>query len=584
MRAYREGNSPTRKVFLSRRGAAAGEEGVNLSHYFPRPEDEYPSSSSPSFFLPYYTGSGGQYRHQGPPQYYCDPRQSDRRAAPHGYARPDDSWEEDDEAVYQMEQRLRRQQQQRGMGGGGAGSRQAGATPPSSRAAQRGGPPRPRHRSPSPFEEDEEDYDEGNEEIAVVRSTERVRYRNEVTLKLLDFVRDVSDMSDCKGTMCQEIFNSMCVDPRYTEERKGMVLVTRQPTPEQSDALEETVAALDRLQACCVELVATYLTPEEKRYLGLNTHFFQSKRERSSTYQYMKPARHHPASGATARTTAATTTGAGERGRQRTREQSSSSGAVHRRSSPHDRKKASSGEPSLATQPKGRAKASSREHSSHPKPSSTKSQQDSKKLSSRPTPSSTQKKSSNNSTGSVHATSSREAPAAAQPKGSSKTSTTAIPFPQTWMVSGPPSGWATAPTAAGELPTAAPPNECFPPSPQQQAPAMGSSQFQNPVSAPPFSANQETHSEDDEDGAETPEKVVPPLRESGKGVQPEAQDDDDEYIPVSATTAAAVRQPHLPVDDPPVVEEKPSGEGGGEEDAAAQRLARFKGFMISDSD
>lgn len=145
----------------------------------------------------------------------------------------------------------------------------------------------------------------------LISSTERVRYRNEVTNKLLDLVRQVSDMYDCQETMEKEVWNSMCVDPRYTTEKKiraaapagtssssstttrgilrpGIVVnIASRPQQDQRVALRAVLTALSLLQNSCVELVSAYLTPEEKRYLGLNTHFFQTQRERMTQYQYV---------------------------------------------------------------------------------------------------------------------------------------------------------------------------------------------------------------------------------------------------------------------------------------------------------
>eukprot|EP00796_Vickermania_ingenoplastis_P010763 gene10763-7491_t len=120
-----------------------------------------------------------------------------------------------------------------------------------------------------------------------ISTTERVRYRNEVTGKVLEFVRGVSEMYDCRQRMEQEVLNAMCVDPRHTSEHQSVVRVARKPTGEQRVALNAVVTSLELLQGACVELVASYLTPEEKRYLGLNTHYFQSRKERETAYQYV---------------------------------------------------------------------------------------------------------------------------------------------------------------------------------------------------------------------------------------------------------------------------------------------------------
>lgn len=148
-------------------------------------------------------------------------------------------------------------------------------------------------RRPRPYAEeavgtgDEGEPPQPPQQPRFISTTERVRYRNEVTRKVLDFVREVSDIYDCRATMESEIVSAMCIDPRWSKETKGVVTVASQPSKDQRIALNATLASLDILQSACVELVATYLTPEEKRYLGLNTHFFQSRRERETTYQYM---------------------------------------------------------------------------------------------------------------------------------------------------------------------------------------------------------------------------------------------------------------------------------------------------------
>lgn len=134
-----------------------------------------------------------------------------------------------------------------------------------------------------------------------ITSTEQVRFRNEVTSKLMEFLREISDFFDCKEILGSEVWQAMCVDPRYTKwitfkaptaargvQHRKRVVVAAAPTHDQRRALDEVLGALEVLQRSAVQLVGTYLSPEEKRHLGLNTFFFQSINERENGYQYMK--------------------------------------------------------------------------------------------------------------------------------------------------------------------------------------------------------------------------------------------------------------------------------------------------------
>lgn len=117
-------------------------------------------------------------------------------------------------------------------------------------------------------------------------STERVRYRNNVTKKLIDLYDEVAELYECRENMNFQVTQAMRSDPRYTKERHGEVRLAYKPTPSQQAAITAVDVALEALHDACHELVAAYLTPEEKRYLGIDTHLFQTQAEKKSTYQY----------------------------------------------------------------------------------------------------------------------------------------------------------------------------------------------------------------------------------------------------------------------------------------------------------
>ncbi|GET85365.1 hypothetical protein, conserved [Leishmania tarentolae] len=120
-------------------------------------------------------------------------------------------------------------------------------------------------------------------------STERARYRNHVTRKLIDLYDEVAELYDCRENMRSQVTQAMRTDPRYCKERHGEVRLTCEPTPQQQSAVQSVEDALEVLHYAVHELVATYLTPEEKRYIGIDTHLFQTNTEKASTYQYAPP-------------------------------------------------------------------------------------------------------------------------------------------------------------------------------------------------------------------------------------------------------------------------------------------------------
>ncbi|TPP49167.1 hypothetical protein CGC20_4245 [Leishmania donovani] len=120
-------------------------------------------------------------------------------------------------------------------------------------------------------------------------STERVRYRNGVTRKLIDLYDEIAELYDCRENMRNQVTQAMRTDPRYCKERHGEVRLACEPTPQQQSAVESVEDALEVLHDAVHELVAAYLTPEEKRHLGIDTHLFQTSTEKANTYQYAPP-------------------------------------------------------------------------------------------------------------------------------------------------------------------------------------------------------------------------------------------------------------------------------------------------------
>jgi hypothetical protein len=160
-------------------------------------------------------------------------------------------------------------------------------------------------------------------------ATERVRYRNNVTKKLIDLYDEVAELYECRENMNYQVTQAMRSDPRYTKERHGEVRLAYKPTPSQQAAMTAVDNALEALHDACHELVAAYLTPEEKRYLGIDTHLFQTSAERKSTYQYApaatrgkaKPAQQGAANvhESCSLSSSSTTTSSGSRRHHRTR-------------------------------------------------------------------------------------------------------------------------------------------------------------------------------------------------------------------------------------------------------------------------
>lgn len=148
--------------------------------------------------------------------------------------------------------------------------------------------------SPPPRSTTSDRQSHRSRDIAQVRpgcttSTERIRYRNGVTRKLIDLYDEVAELYDCRENMRNQVKQAMRTDPRYSKERHGEVRLAGEPTPQQQSAVESVEDALEVLHDAVHELVAAYLTPEEKRYLGIDTHLFQTNTEKANTYQYAPP-------------------------------------------------------------------------------------------------------------------------------------------------------------------------------------------------------------------------------------------------------------------------------------------------------
>lgn len=119
-----------------------------------------------------------------------------------------------------------------------------------------------------------------------VTATERARFRSGVSAKLMELYEEAVELDECSDNMVGLLTDAMRLDPRRAREVFGFVRLTPRPTEEQLAALNGVTDALSALREACVELVASYLTPEEKRHLGVDTNLFQTRAERSSTYQY----------------------------------------------------------------------------------------------------------------------------------------------------------------------------------------------------------------------------------------------------------------------------------------------------------
>lgn len=137
-----------------------------------------------------------------------------------------------------------------------------------------------------------------------VSAAERVRFRNVVTRKLMDLYDEAAELDDCGDNMQSQLTDAMRADPRRAREVGGSVQLAPGPTEEQRQALAAVAESLRVLRGACLELVATYLTPEEKRHLGVDTNLFQSRADRATKYQYSPAAqkRHRPSPAATAGT------------------------------------------------------------------------------------------------------------------------------------------------------------------------------------------------------------------------------------------------------------------------------------------
>ncbi|KAG5508630.1 hypothetical protein JIQ42_08417 [Leishmania sp. Namibia] len=127
-------------------------------------------------------------------------------------------------------------------------------------------------------------------------STERARYRNSVTKKLVDLYDEVAELHACRKNMAFQVTQAMRTDPRHCKESRGEVRLAGKATPQQQSAVESVKDALEVLHGAMHELVAVYFTPEEKRFLGIDTHLFQTSAEKANAYQYAPPPPKRPPS------------------------------------------------------------------------------------------------------------------------------------------------------------------------------------------------------------------------------------------------------------------------------------------------
>lgn len=128
-----------------------------------------------------------------------------------------------------------------------------------------------------------------NMEASKIKRVECIRHRREVTDALLHMVEAVKMLSkEVDTTVVKSVADAMRLDPRRAKDVRGEVTPVASPSEEQQEALKGLSNSVRWLTNATNELVAVFLTPEEKRFLGLNTHRLQTRKERSTTYQYAK--------------------------------------------------------------------------------------------------------------------------------------------------------------------------------------------------------------------------------------------------------------------------------------------------------
>ncbi|RNF13055.1 uncharacterized protein Tco025E_06362 [Trypanosoma conorhini] len=120
-----------------------------------------------------------------------------------------------------------------------------------------------------------------------VKKLECIRHRREVRDVLLRVHCEIERLQgEADAWLVKSVYDAMRLDLRRAKDVYGEVKPLPHPTEEQEQALAAFAEGLAVLQDATVELVATFLSPEEKRFLGVDTHKYQTRAQRSTTYQY----------------------------------------------------------------------------------------------------------------------------------------------------------------------------------------------------------------------------------------------------------------------------------------------------------
>ncbi|EAN85985.1 hypothetical protein C3747_95g49 [Trypanosoma cruzi] len=125
-------------------------------------------------------------------------------------------------------------------------------------------------------------------EMPTVKKVECVQHRREVTDALLRVHGEIDRLqAEADSFLVKAIYDSMRLDLRRAKDVYGEVKPLPHPTEEQEQALAAFAEGLAVLQEATVELVSAFLSQEEKRFLGVSTHKYQTRAQRSTTYQYV---------------------------------------------------------------------------------------------------------------------------------------------------------------------------------------------------------------------------------------------------------------------------------------------------------
>ncbi|KAH8618727.1 hypothetical protein ERJ75_000255100 [Trypanosoma vivax] len=125
--------------------------------------------------------------------------------------------------------------------------------------------------------------------MPTVKRVECLRHRREVINMLLRVHEAIKEIyNDAGKSLVKNLRDSMRVDPRRAKNTYGEVKPLRQPVKEQEEALQGFAQGVESMLETSQELVAAFLTPEEKLFLGVDSHKFQTRKERETNYQYHK--------------------------------------------------------------------------------------------------------------------------------------------------------------------------------------------------------------------------------------------------------------------------------------------------------